>query len=553
VNPLLTLPHLPAILFLGGALALGLGGATIPARVRNGLALAVCLAVGVSLFLMKPTLPLDVVFSDWLVGFTLLGSLIYRVDILNWTFAISLVILVAVAVICWTTSDDAQKSARLVPCLFAMGAATFSMLFSGNLLTLMFSWVLLTAAALSLLVVAMEPNRSICYLLIIWGVGTFLLLWAIWNVGWGDGGRWSVWAHSASVTLSVFLVSWIALGAYPVHLWSSRREDRSIEVRSLLHTIPLLVGLYLLARLSVLLVSLPFRDLWIALGAIALLLGAELAWSQRDRLGSLSFIGIALVGGVMLTAALFLPLSTGMILTWTLFLPFSLLALFLVPPRAGKHAPRGLDWLLGGVTGLAGASLIGMPPTAGFIAWSQLHNAVLSTENPVVMTVLFSIVVLSGVLIAAAFFHSWLVPAPEAHPRGVLIRGMAGAVLVLPALVGGLAPNLIVAHVAGPSWKEWGAQAYSSTTVGIWATIFLCISIGYVLNLWPPAISVKSSRAWRIVARIWKLEWACKVIEQAGRWLAGILDTITDVVHGEHYLLWAFLSLILFLWFYFFS
>jgi len=553
VNPLLTLPHVPVILFLGGALVLGLGGAAIPARVRNGLALAVCLVVGVSLLLMKPSLPLDVVFSDWLVGFTLLGSLIYRVDILNWTFAISLVILVAVAVIGWTTSEHAQRSARLIPCLLAIGAATFSLLFSGNLLTLLFSWVLLTAAALSLYVVVMEPVRSICYLLITWGVGAFVLLWAIWHVGWGDGGRWSVWDHSQSVTLSVFVVSWIALGAYPLHLWISLREDQSTEVLSLFRTIPLLVGLYLLARLSVFLVSLPFRDLWIALGAIALLLGAELAWSQRDRLRSLSFIGIALVGGAMLTVALSLPLSTGSILTWTLFLPFSLLALFLVPPRAGKDAPRGLDWLLGGVTGLAGASLIGMPPTAGFIAWSQLHNAVLSTESPVVMTLLFSIVILSSVLIAAAFFHTWLVPAPEAHPRGVLIRGIVGAVLVLPALVGGLAPNLIVAHVAGPAWKEWSAQVYSSTTIGIWATIFLCISIGYVLNLWPPAISVKSGPTWRIVVRIWELKWVCKAIEKAGSWLTSVLDTITDVVHGEHYLLWAFLSLILFLWFYLFS
>ena len=552
MNPLLTLPHLPVILFLGGAVVLGLGGATIPVRVRNGLALAVCLVVGVSLFLMKPSLPLDIVFSDWLVGFTLLGSLIYRVDILNWTFAISLVILGTVAVIGWVTSDGAQRVARLIPCLFAMGAATFSILFSGNLLTLIFSWVLLIAAALSLLVVVMESVRSVCYLLIIWGAGTFILLWAIWNVGWGDGGRWSVLGHSQSVTLAVFVVSWIALGAYPLHLWFPLREDQSAEVLSLFHAVPPLVGLYLLARLSVLQVSLPFRDLWIALGAIALLLAAELAWSQRDRLRSISSIGIALAGGVMLTVALSLPQSTGLILTWALFLPFSLLALFLVPSRAGKDAPRWLDWLLGGVTGLAGASLIGMPPTAGFIAWSQLHNAVLSTENPVVMTLLFSVVILSSVLIAAAFFHTWLVPAPEAHPKGALIRGIGGALLVLPALIGGLAPNLIITPIAGPGWKEWSTQVYSSTTIGIWVTVFLCISIGYVLNLWTPAISVKSYPTWRVVIRIWSLEWVCKAIEKVGRWLSDVLDTTTDVVHGTHYLLWAFLAFILFLWFYLF-
>ena len=87
MSSLLSLPHLPVILCLGTALALALLGPRVPGRGRHVLAAGVCLAVGAVLLVMRPGLPIDVVFSDWLVRLTLLGSLLYRVDSLNWTFA----------------------------------------------------------------------------------------------------------------------------------------------------------------------------------------------------------------------------------------------------------------------------------------------------------------------------------------------------------------------------------------------------------------------------------------------------------------------------------
>ena len=156
---------------MGGALALGLGDTRIPVRTKTVVALVICAVVGALLVLMKTILPLDVVFSDWLVGLTLFGSLVYQVNTLSWAFAVCLVVLIAAIIVGFFGSEQRSENARLLPGLLLLSAATFSILFSGNLLTLMFSWALLVAAGAVLEALASVPSDSVCRLLIIWGAG----------------------------------------------------------------------------------------------------------------------------------------------------------------------------------------------------------------------------------------------------------------------------------------------------------------------------------------------------------------------------------------------
>lgn len=554
MNPLLSLSHLPVILFLSGALVLGLGDTAIPERIKKVIALVICGCVGALLVVMKASLPLDVVFSDWLVGLTLFGSLVYQVNMLSWAFAVCSVILVAAIIISFSESAQSSQNTRLFPGLFLLSAATFSILFSGNLLTLMCSWALLVAAAVALEALASVPGSSVCRLLIIWGAGTFALLGAVWNVGWGDGGRWVTFVRSQPAALAVFLVAWIALATYPAHLWLPHRHPNAGGLLTIFHTLPVLTGLYLLTRLSLLQVALPFQGLWIGLGCLALLIGAQLAWSQPDRARSLSYLGVALSGGVILTVALLLPQSIEAMLIWTLFLPFSLLVLFTVPPRADGAAPRWHNWLLRLVTALAGASVVGLPPTAGFIAWGQLHNAGLTVGSSLVMAVLLIALILSNILISAVFFRVWLISPAELRTHRVFVTGIVALILVVPGLVGMLVPAFPVEPLIGPEWREWSLQAYSSMTIGVWAIIVLSVATGYVLNLWPPATAVVAQDPiWRVVVRVWSLDWVCAAVGMIGRRLSGVMDMITDMLNGDHYLLWALLVLLLFLWLYLFS
>ncbi len=562
MEPLLALPHLPVMLFLGGALIFILGGAGLPSRARNLAVLCIFVAVGVVLFLMRSQLPMDVVFSDWVASLTLLGSLVYHIDAFSWAFAVLLAMLLAA--LAWNLSAGIHlmEDWRLLPALFFISSAAFSILFSGNLLTLMFSWALLTAAAFTFMAFGGASVRATSYLLVFWSVGIALLVWATWSIGRGDGGRWTALAYSPTATRAIFVLAWISLAALPVHLWfASVAEEQSVVLGAakspadillpLLYAIPSLIGLYLLMRLTVSQAILPERELWIGIGAVSLLLSSELAWSRQGRWKTLSYIAIAESGGVMLSLALSLPQATGLVFNWGLFLPFAMLVLFLVPVRATNREPAWLDWLFMAVTGLAGACLIGLPPTVGFTAWSQLNEAVLSSTTDFVVTMLlFALLFVAATLIAAAFFRIWLTPAEDVSFRCRWDQGIIGLLLLVPALAAGLLPAQFFANLTGGDWAGWDLWTYSSIEPGMWITVLLSACLGYVLSIWPPAMAIKTHPLWQFFAKLWNMAWLYQGIERlVGRGIDAV-RVLVDVLCGEHWLLWAFLTVLLFFWLY---
>ncbi len=220
----------------------------------------------------------------------------------------------------------------------------------------------------------------------------------------------------------------------------------------MLHIAPSLVALYLLARLSLVANGRAlYQDLWIALGAVALLLGAELAWVQRQKQAALAYVAAALGGALILGASLPPVRSLFIILPWAMVLPPALFVLVLVPPRAGADDPQWLDDLLRAVTGLASAALIGLPPTAGFIVWSQLESAVRSVASPILSTTLIVVLVASGGLIAATLFRFWLVGRSEGRVHAGWQRGVLSATPAAPMLLVAVRPRWAVARMVGPS------------------------------------------------------------------------------------------------------
>ena len=550
------------MLFLGGALIFILCGARIPLRIRNLIVLCILAAVGIVLFLMRSQLPMDVVFSDWVASLTLLGSLIYHIDTFNWTFAILLVILLAALAWNLSTGNHPREDWRLMPALFFMSSAAFSILFSGNLLTLMFSWSLLTAAVFIFMAFGRASARATTYLLVFWSVGIALLVWATWSIGRGDGGRWTALAYSPTATRAIFVLAGISLAALPVHLWfASVAEEQSVVLSAanspanillpLLYAIPSLIGLYLLMRLTVSQAILPERELWIGIGAVSLLLSSELAWSRQGRWKTLSYIAIAESGGVMLSLALSLPQATGLVFNWGLFLPFAMLVLFLAPARATNREPAWLDWLFMAVTGLAGACLIGLPPTAGFTVWSQLNETVLSSTTDFVVTMLlFALLFVAATLIAAAFFRIWRAPMEDVPFRCRWDRGIISLLLLVPALAVGLLPAEFFANLAGGDWVGWGLGTYSSIEPGMWITVLLSTCLGYVLSIWPPAMAVTRHPLWQFFAKLWNIAWLYRGIDRLVGHGMDAVRVLVNMLCGEHWLLWAFLTILLFFWLY---
>ena len=550
MDPLLTLPHLPVILFLGGALALAIGGATIPVRIRNAGTALIFVAVACVLLVMRSQLPMDVVFSDWVTSLTLLGSLIFRMDGVNWPFAVMLLALLAALAWDLSSGNRPREDWRLLPALFFAGSAAFSVIFSGNLLTLMFSWSLLTAAVFAYLVSGKCEARAVTYVLVFWSLGTVLLAWATWSIGRGDGGRWMAATSSSSAIGAILVLAWISLAAWPVHLWLASAEDQSGVVRPFLHAVPTLIGLYLLMRLATAPSALTGKELWIGVAAVSLLLAAQLAWSQQDRLQTVSYIAIAESGAVLLSLALSHPGAAGLIFTWASFLPFAMLVLFLVPVRASGADRTWLNWLFKVVTGLAGACLIGLPPSAGFAAWAQLSEAALSSTDIVVTTLLLVLVFVAGTLIATAFFRFWLSPVEAAQSPNDWLRGIVGVILLVPAFAVGMLPTQRLVDFVVTDRTGWDFWIHSYTEPGMWVTVLLSACLGFVMSIWPPAVAASSHPLWQSIASLWNAAWLYRAIARLNDHLTGAARVLVHVLYGEHWLLWALLSFLLFLWFY---
>jgi formate hydrogenlyase subunit 3/multisubunit Na+/H+ antiporter MnhD subunit len=587
VKSLLALPHWPILLYLAAALILAVGGRRISSRLRNVLGVGVCVAVGGMLVYIRGSVPIDVVFSDWLVHLTLLGSLIYHVDYLNWTFAAMLTLVVA-AKLAWTAlnADPVQRpgpgervqrsglgdsvqqpglgnsvqqpglgdrDARLVPGLLLLSAAGYSILFAGNVLTLLLSWTVLMAASLVLLALGRSGTVAARRYLVLFGAGALFLLWATWDAGRGDGGRWASLALSQPSVLALFIAAWISLSAYPLHVWLPLEEGIWDDILALLQIVPALIGLYLLARLSLIVSGrLLFQDTWLALGAVSLLMGAELAWVQRRKSRALACVAVALGGALILGASFPPAYSLYVILPWAMTLPPALLVLALTPPRAGMDDPEWLDYFLRIVTGLACAALIGLPPMAGFVVWSRLESAVHSLGSPVVVTLLIALLAVSGGLIAAALFRFWLVPRPAGRIRAGWQCGVLSVVLLLPTLLVAVRPRWAVVRMVGPSLTTTLNLTDVALTPGLWVTV-LPVALGFALTVaWLRGWIDLSASMWDRLERVWRLDWACRWLETFGRWLAAIVETATDLIHGDHHLVWAFLVVLVFMWFYLF-
>jgi multicomponent Na+:H+ antiporter subunit D len=555
VKSILALPHWPILLYLTTALVLTIGGRRLSSRLRNGLAAGVCVAVGLVLVYVRASIPVDVVFSDWLVHLTLLGSLVYHVDHLNWTFAAMLTLIVAAKLI-WTALDrEHNRDTRLTPGLLLLSAAGYSILFAGNLLTLLLSWAVLMAASLVLLTLGQSGTRTARRYLLLFGVGALFLLWASWDAGRGDGGRWASLALSHPAALALLITSWIALGAYPLQIWLPLDccGDTRDDVLAALLIVPPLLGLYLLARLSLLANGQLLRqDIPLGFGAVSLLIGAELAWMQPRKPAALACVAAAL-GGALVAGVSFPPTqSLYIILPWAMAMPPALLVLMWVPSRAGADDPEWLDVFLRVVTGLAGATLIGLPPTSGFVVWSRLESAVRALGNPTLTALLIGVLVVAGGLCAATLLRFWLVPRPAGRVRNALELALISAVLLLPMLVVAVRPRWAVVRIVGPSITSAYNLTDVALTPGLWTTL-LPITLGFLLTVAMLRGQVEPDAAyWGRLAMVWRLEWAADLLAMLGRWLVGIVETVTDLVHGDHHLVWAFLAVIVFLWFYLF-
>lgn len=522
-------------------------------RFRAPLALLILTAAAAVLLALRSSLTAVVVHWSW-QPLTVAGSMLeWRLDGWSWLVCGLILVLAGVALLLaphrlTAPASSNETAARRSPRLdqqgiewertFWLAAAAMVFVCSSNVLTLASSWVLLDAA----LSYRLRPsvNRDLAGR--VWGLlslAVALLVLALTLLG--ESGIRTTLADLGNdrlVLALLWLLALIRAGVYPLHFWlngSGRIEQCEAIALSLIAP---LTGVWLLVRLHG--SAGPDwlrRPEWAALGALALLGTALVAWAAEDELHRWRWIALNRVS-VVVMAAYTAGGSGPEALTWPVVALALGCALLALAQRLAEQGWRAPAWL-------AALALWGLPGTTGFLARTAL---VFPTELPVAVP-LFGLVLLAEILFVAALWQVASHRAERPRERGQSVALWAVfAVLLAVTVVLGLLPRLLSA-LAG--WMPTDAfPLFEALIAGarrsVWAGLIGSGIAGALLGMLRARI-FDQMRGWqRGIVLVASLEWVYQAVAHGFGLVASGLQYFAVLGEGEGYLGWlALASLIL--------
>jgi hypothetical protein len=498
------------------------------------------------------------------------GLLEWRMDGWNWlTSALVLFLTVAAVLLGWPEVADTDTHIRpdragiKAQLTLWLAAAALVFVTSSNVVTLASSWMLFDAALTWRLRPGeqVEPAQRAWSLLSLSGILLLLVLALL-----GEGGvkaaligrsfdRWEL--------ALLWLAALVRAGVYPLHFWLIGAGHLDRADRLILGVLAPLMGLWLLARLHA---GAPAewlqRPEWAALGGLALLGSALVAWMETDDDWRWRWIAINRASLVVLAAYLSRS-SAPEALVWSV-VTFSLGCALLA---VGQAVRQGLGWRP--PAWLAVVVLWGLPGTTGFLArWAVVYPTDLPLAIP-----LFGLIMLADILLVAALWraaHGWearsaaqVVPIPRQPSNGSAISGeaagrswpllaasaLAVVLLALPLIFWGLNARGL-AHLAG--WLPGDAfpmlgAALTQARKSVWIGLGLSAGLGVLLGVYRQRIFAGMLGWQRGIAGIVSLEWLYLAAGFGLSVLARGLQYFARLGEGEGYLGWLALG-VLILW-----
>jgi hypothetical protein len=570
LNSLLLQPLGPAVVLVLGGLLLALGrrlarssalwadsmAATRPDRadelkvwlhlLRIPVALLISAAAGVLLLHLRNLAPRPVLAWNW-QPLTVAGSSIeWRLDGWNWLVSLLIILVTAVSVLIGEQEREDEPAGRgRIDLLGAdlertlwLAAAALAFVASGNILTLVTSWVLLDGALAYRLHAfrSAEPAARAWGALSLFGVLLLLLLALL-----GENGiRTSL--SGAILRPAQLIILWFAglvrAGVYPFHFWLTGGVERPHRAWAPVALIAGTAGLWLVARVQALGGPEWVRQPeWLALGVLALLGTALVAWTVHDPSRRWRWIALNRTGVAVVTAYV-APAGRPELLAWPL-ISFALGCALLA---AAQAADDRLRWRAPVIIG--GLILWGLPGAAGFLARSSL---VFPTELPMAAP-LFAVVLVAEVLFVASL---WQVASRKTEP----IRGQSGwttaaklaiaiAIAATPLITWGLFPARL-AQLAGFAPSEIFdplREILAATRRSVWIGLGVSAVAGGALGLLRERI-FGQMRGWQTgIAEIAALDWLYRAIGSMFMVAAGGLRYFATLGEGEGYLGWLALA-----------
>ncbi|MCX6031439.1 MAG: hypothetical protein NT169_19340 [Chloroflexi bacterium] len=500
---------------------------------------------------------------------TVAGSALeWRLDGWNWLAGLLILLLTATVLLLDDTaatrtggllSDSRRTPASAMRTLW-LGAAALAFVFSANVITLAVCALLLDGA----LALRLQPERSrdpagrawVFLSVTGWLLLSLLVLLA------EDGIREPLTGGTFSgIELGLlWLVALIRAGVYPLHFWLIGSDQPAAQTSAVLspdavalHLIVPTTGLWLLGRVYE--AAGPqwlHRPEWAALGALALLGTALVAWVAEDE--SWRWRWIALNRASLVVMAAYVAETAGpSALVWSL-VTFSLGSALLA---AGQAIRAHWNWRL--PVWVAALALWGFPGTPGFLARTVLTLGVPtdpslhSGQALAVAVPLFAIILIAETLLAAALWQAAVggETATDTRPAGVVVvrLSLALGLLAAPVLAWGLAPVQLAALAGLRAGETFPALPWLLVHVrrSIWIGLILSGVAGAVLGLYRERIFAQM-RGWqRGITAVVSLEWLYRAAG-AGLALAGSgLQYFATLGEGEGYLGWLALAAVI-LW-----
>ncbi len=359
-----------------------------------------------------------------------------------------------------------KKQTRFYTCFALALAATMGIAFAGNLITLFLCYEILTLSTYPLVAhkgdaATVRSARTYLSILLFTSIGLLLpaIIWTYQVAGTGDFTLGGVLAGhmapgDAGLLLAMFVFGIGKAAVMPVHRWLPAAMVAPTPVSALLHAVAVVkAGVFTVTKVIVYtfgvdyLAGVPASSWLVYIAAFTIIVASLVALRQQNLKRLLAYSTIAQLSYVVMAAAVLKPLAEigaaihmvghafGKI---TLF--FAAGAIYTAAKKTELPQLRGIGrrmpWTMAAFT-IGALSMIGVPPTAGFVSKWYILAGAFQADNLLVIFTIIGSTVLNAAYFLPIVFMAWFADEPpggKAHgeaPPLVVIALSLTALLTL--------------------------------------------------------------------------------------------------------------------------
>jgi hypothetical protein len=547
----------PALLLVAGSVVVAILGRWLRRpELLTGLALLFVALAGIIWVDLRFQTVVPTFSRGWQPLFQTGANLLWVGDGWNW-YVSGLVLLMGGLGILLDTGEDGrtplQHAGRLAVNLGIIASA-WLFVSSGNLLTVVFTWVLLDVAVLVRGVARLtmaeptaQPQRWYSNTRGLSLIGALLLLMSLLPAG-PTGPDQPLQGGSLPFETLLLLTGAALLrtGIYPLHFWLLPDKGDTIDIAERLidHVTPVLTGLWLLGWTISLGGQgiLQSAELFTFL-VLAMLVSALAAFVTRDTMSHITFVFVAAAGQCLLAGALFYSGSNPAAMLW----PVTTFALGGALWLVGRRIWQVWGWQL--PVSVGALTLAGAPFTPGFLMQPSFASLL---DGGALSLVYFVLYVIAQGLLIAALLRSWGQGEgqPINLPPATILRLLIGAVaLAVPLALAGFLPQVLAGIVGLPGAipPQLGVPPSVVAELQVWIPLVASLALGAALVWLAPRAPERLQQGMGHAGSILRLDWFFQgtswgASQLSSRWGAGF-----SVLEGAGYLGWM-LALVLMAW-----